>query len=205
MVYSWRWRAVKFCVGVSLASSMAGCSIYPLPQDVSRRNTYDIVEKVRCEAQDGLRAGLREVLGSDHPKHRFLTDTFIGYDFVFEITEDNNATKGQLEFDRPAFTKGSSFSLDLSASATLQRKNKRDFRIIERLDQLNKANCTIEATRKNWLYPITGAVGLDEIVRTYIRLEKLTSSKVRSPDPIEIGRASCRERVKDSTGGGSVY
>jgi hypothetical protein len=163
---------------------MAGCSTYPLPQDVSRRNTYDIVEKLRCEAQGGLRAGLKEVLGTHQTSHRFLTDTFVGYDFIFEITEDNNATAGKLEFDRPAFTKGSSFSLDFSASASLQRKNKRDFRIIESLAQLNKANCSADAGRKNWVYPITGAVGLDEVVQTYIRLEKLTSFKVRNNDPI---------------------
>ncbi len=42
------------------------------------------------------------------------------------------------------------------------------------LEKLNAANCTDIATRANWIYPITGAIGMGEVVRTYIRLEKLT-------------------------------
>jgi hypothetical protein len=175
----------QFAAVAIFAAGLAGCSTYPLPQDVSRKNTYDIVEKLRCEAQEGLRAGLVEVLGTHQTNHRFLTDTVIGYDFVFDIVEDNNASSGKLEFDRRAFRSGSSFGLDFSSLATLQRKNRRDFRIIESLSQLNKAKCSTDEARKNWVYPITGAVGLDEVVRTYIRLEKLTSFKVKGQnDPI---------------------
>ena len=34
---------------------LAGCSIYPLPQDTTSSLTYDIVAHVRCEARNGLR------------------------------------------------------------------------------------------------------------------------------------------------------
>jgi hypothetical protein len=42
---------------VSLSSSaflIMGCSIHPLPEDVARDNTYDIVQKIRCEGREAL-------------------------------------------------------------------------------------------------------------------------------------------------------
>ena len=140
--------------------------MHPLPEDFSRASTYDIVEKIRCEAREGLR--------DVKPDHPILKHTAIGYDFVFEIDEDNNATKGELNFASNGFTKGTSHALDFSGSATRKRKNKREFRIVETLEQLNKASCAEPTQRANWVYPIAGAIGIDEVVRTYIRLERLT-------------------------------
>jgi hypothetical protein len=140
--------------------------MHPLPYDVTRVSTFDIVEKIRCEAKQGL-----EGVPAGHP---ILKHTVIGYDFTFDITENNDLKTGALEFDRKGFRSGSSFSLDFAGSATRERKNKRQFRIVEGLDKLNAANCSETATRANWIYPITGAIGLGEVVRTYISLERLT-------------------------------
>lgn len=167
--------AGRVCVLALSMIAVAGCSIHPLPENVSRASTFDIVEKIRCEAREGLLQGFHDVLGEVRPHHRFLTDTYVGYDFEFDITEDNNATSGKLEFERPSFTKGNSFALDISASAKLQRSNKREFRILETLKQLYETDCFKDGTRANWLYPITGTIGINEIIRTYMRIEKLTS------------------------------
>src|SRR5262245_14766396 len=83
---------------VAAATAVSGCSMHPLPEDVSRKNTYDIVEKIRCEAAEGLRGVPR-----DHP---LLRNTYIGYDFNFNIEENNNlgvnapANRGDLVWSR---------------------------------------------------------------------------------------------------------
>ena len=155
---------------ISLAAAFAvgftACSMHPLPDDVTRVSTFDIVQKIRCEAKEGLREAKHN--------HLILKNTAIGYDFTFEIDEDNNATKGALNFDRPGFRKDSNTSWDFTGSSSRKRRNKREFRIVERLEKLNAAECSEAATRANWIYPIAGAIGMDEVVRTYIKLEELT-------------------------------
>ena len=140
-----------------VATGLVACSMHPLPYDVSRVSTYDIVEKLRCEAKEGLRG-----VPYDHP---ILKHTVIGYDLTFDITEDNNLNNDALNFNRKGFTDGSHFDLDFAGSATRKRENKRQFRILESLQRLNAADCSDTATRANWIYPITGAIGLDEVLK----------------------------------------
>jgi hypothetical protein len=141
--------------------------MHPLPEDVSRKNTFDIVEKIRCEAK----AGLREVpIG-----HPFLDHTAIGYDFRFDITEQNDATAGQLSFtDQGHRGPNSKLTLNFNGSATRKRQNTRQFRVVESLAALKKLVCPDGPKRPNWVYPIAGRIGMDELVITYIRLERLT-------------------------------
>lgn len=155
----------------ALAVGFTACSMHPLPEDVTGVSTYDIVEKIRCEAAEGLQA----VLAQNTPREdveKIITDGVIGYDFSFEIDEDNNATKGQLKFVRPGFRKGSQTTWDLTGSSTRKRKNKREFRIVETLEGLRKKeDCEEGRRRANWVYPITGAIGVDEVIHTYVNLE----------------------------------
>ena len=108
--------------GVLDASAPRGSSLEYRP--------YDIVEKIRCEAKHGL-----DGIPLGHP---ILKHTAIGYDFTFEMTEKNDLTNGALQFDRKGFRTGSNFGLDFSGSATRERKNKRQFRIVESLEKLNR-------------------------------------------------------------------
>jgi hypothetical protein len=111
--------------------------------------------------------------------HEFLKGTYIGYDFDFDITEVNNAgtlgDRGKLTFTktRPS----GSLTLDLEGAAAMERAAQRTFRIIESLEKLLTADCSREGTRANLLYPITGTIGMNEIVRTYVGLERLTTLK----------------------------
>ena len=170
-----RSRATGSAIGLALALSVSGCSVHPLPDDLSPASTVDIVKRIRCEAWEGM-TGFR-------PHEREKVDkiigaTKIGYDVVFSITEQNAAGGGKLEFDRPSFKgKGNGFSLDLSASADASRTNKRSFRFVDKLSELKtegEKSCRGPATAANLLYPITGATGMGELVRTYIKLEILT-------------------------------
>ena len=143
-----------------------GCSTHPLPEDVSRKSTFDIVQKLRCEAKAGL---------SGFESLTFLPHTFIGYDFTFTMTEDDNANSGLLEFKH--LIGGGSFALELNGGLEKKRSNMREFRVIESLVQLLAAECNGITPAVNLMYPITGHVGIDEVVRTYLSIEKLTNLK----------------------------
>jgi hypothetical protein len=169
-----RGRRTVVASVAALAVGGTACSMHPLPEDVSRANTFDIVEKIRCEAKAGL--------GGIPDGHKFLEETAIGYDFKFDITEENNADAGQLKLERQGFRPNSKLTLDFGASATRTRQNTRQFRIVESLAKLKKANCPDGPKRPNWIYPIAGRVGIDELVITYIRLERLTRLAKRDPE-----------------------
>jgi|SoiMethySBSTD1v2_1073268.scaffolds.fasta_scaffold48037_2 hypothetical protein len=149
-----------------------GCSMHPLPEDVSRKDTYDIVRKIRCEAAEGLsKFNLEDLI---------IVNTFIGYDFDFDITEKNNlgtdGARGTLTLEQKLLSPSGTFKLDVKPVAERSRQTQRTFRLIESLKDLKKLDykkcAPIEA---NWAYPITGSIGINEVVETYIGLEKLTN------------------------------
>jgi len=176
-------RAAGGCVVLFLLP-LLGCSIHPLPGDIPRVATIDIVERIRCEAKAGLISVLREDPRTQKLDARILAGTKIGYDFHFDITETNNDgvhdKPGALTLEKLR-KNGDSFSLGLTGSSERTRQNVRRFRIIEDLKDLNNASCSPEATQANWLYPITGNTGMDEVVRTFVKIERLAD--LRS-DPI---------------------
>jgi hypothetical protein len=144
--------------------------MHPLPGDFSRKSTYEIVEKIRCEGAEAIRG-----IPQDHP---FLRTAFIGYDFDFNITETNDIVgatsggRGKLTFtDKHKATS----KIEVEAAAERERKAQRTFRIIESLQQLRTADCSSEKARENWVHPVTGSIGMYEIVRTYVGLERLTT------------------------------
>src|SRR5262245_65512090 len=86
---------------VCLAPFALGCSIHPLPDDVTRSATNAIVQQVRCEAKAAvLEYGDR------------LGNAGIAYEFEFDVTEHDNGS-GNFTLSHP-FSKGV-FSLTGSA------------------------------------------------------------------------------------------
>src|SRR5215470_8480165 len=147
-----------------LVTPLLGCSMHPLPEDVSRKNTYDIVKKIRCEAAEGLRA-----YAANDP---IVVNTFIGYDFDFDITENNslgtNGARGIVSLEQKLLSPSASFKLDVKPYAEASRETHRTFRIIESLKvlkRLDEQQCS--PTQANWAFPITGAIGINEVVETY--------------------------------------
>src|SRR5262249_5382642 len=67
----------------------------------------------------------------------------------------------------------------------LERQNVRTFQIIEDLAELKKAKCSGEPPAANPAYPITGAIGMDEVVRTFVKLDKLTAFRMGQFDKKE--------------------
>jgi hypothetical protein len=172
MVYSLHLHQAICCA--ILAVLLPGCSIYPLPGDIPRVPTSDIVERIRCEVQEGLRSFSSEDPATRKRVEHLIRGTKIGYEFTFTIAENNDAANGQLTFTEKRLT-GGTFTLDLIPSATLERKNTRAFHAIEALKRVGDVDCSPEATQANWAYPITGATGMAEVVRSYIRLQLLSA------------------------------
>jgi hypothetical protein len=46
---------IVLAAGVAIAWTVAGCSIHPVPEEVTGIDTLDIVKQIRCEARDTLR------------------------------------------------------------------------------------------------------------------------------------------------------
>ncbi len=67
---------------LALGLTVAGCSVHPLPEQVTGFDTVQIVAKVRCEVRDGLRSYVNGYLSSpavmqDFPRGKELADRLI--------------------------------------------------------------------------------------------------------------------------------
>jgi hypothetical protein len=148
--------------------------MHPLPDDVTRTSTVDIVKSIRCEALAGIESLTPEERSLAAP---VIKATKIGFDFQFNITETNGAN-GDPQNNLLSFAKGSKLSSVLKGSADLSRTNLRQFTVIDDLPDLlkpeSRAMCANRTSRANWAYPIGGTVGMDEVVRTYLKLEILS-------------------------------
>jgi hypothetical protein len=168
-------RAAHLGIAAILAGVLTACSVHPLPEDVARVSTYDIVERIRCEAQEALRT----FPPGDAHARKIIENTQIGYDFYFVISESNSVS-GDLELKRTTLAGDEPFTLNLSMDNSVSRANTRTFRLLDSLADIDKADCSAQTVRANKIYPITGATGMGEVVRTYIRLEKLTDLTQRN-------------------------
>jgi hypothetical protein len=146
-------------MGIFVAPVLAGCSTFPIPDDVTRKSTYDIVEQIRCEAK-------RAVV--DYGQQ--LKNAAIAYEFQFHITETNDSSASAT--GSIPFVNGGSFGLGANAGLSLTRDTMRDFKVVDSFEQLRKTNCSREFLEKNWVYPIAGDIGVYEVVATFIKLQE---------------------------------
>ncbi|HEX2553549.1 MAG TPA: hypothetical protein VHL98_07610 [Microvirga sp.] len=127
------------------------------------------------------------------PQGRTLLSNYaqgaIAYSFTFDITETNNAG-ASLGFADPILRgllpRGSA-SLGLSASHNRERQNTRNFRMVDVARDIvtsyDDEHCTARAP-ENWHYPITGSIGLDELVRTFYRLNESGKLSAEGANPV---------------------
>jgi hypothetical protein len=189
---------------------VAGCSIHPLPDDVTGLKTSEIVRRIRCEARDGVRKKIAEWLiyrgSQDDPVAAQLgpiiyndpraLDTFkqdqrklkpttlkyinyfaksvISYNFTFDMTELNNLD-ATADFTKVFKSTNSIDTLALGAGLDRSRENVRTFTISDSFSvlvyQLNASTYCDGATHDpNFIYPITGKVGIDEMIDTFVDL-----------------------------------
>ena len=216
----WALAAAAFALG--------GCSIHPIPDDVSRYSTAEIVRNVRCEAKDAVRERIREELYERHiydvnpeevlrnrvyfervrrrdpilaARFKAFGISTITYEFEFEITEDNN-TSGDATFTLP-FAAGGKFSLLLEGQFDKKRYGKRTFVTVETFADLVKLDCKgwVQPDR-NMAYPLTGSIGIGKVINTFINI-----STMGSLDPSRLGdEKSFTDLIKFTTvvGGSST-
>src|SRR5689334_1171285 len=122
-------RSIQSIAIACLAPILANCSIHPLIDDVTRTTTYDIVEKIRCEAKEAVK---RYGQG-------LTSNATIAYEFTFDILETNNAS-GSATWSIP-FLSGGDFSVTANANADRQRHAIRNFKIVDTFDELRAAKC----------------------------------------------------------------
>lgn len=190
---------------------ISGCAIHPAPENYSGRYTLNIVQSIRCEARDGFRQYLVNLL-SDKDDERFKdqsskdalaflkTNDDLGkfrklplnasvqkllvrfdhgsiiYDFRFLMTENNNNSL-VTTLEDPLRT--GLLSVAVGAGTNLQRQNQRTFRVVDLFAEFftddmqkrcSKAGLADGRFKSNMLYPITGKIGLGDVIWTYMTL-----------------------------------
>ncbi|WP_156375813.1 hypothetical protein [Methylobacterium sp. Leaf125] len=109
-------------------------------------------------------------------------DAAIAAEFIFDMTEINNA-EGGIDFLGPVG--GGIFSAGLSASATLNRNNQRTINTIDSFEPLitffdsqycNYPDTVVDPNRSandgNIVYPITGSLRLQEMIGSFLNLNQ---------------------------------
>lgn len=151
---------IYFLVLLFLSLMMAGCSIYPQVEDYSRATGPDIAHKIKCET----RAAILELI-PDQNDYRLRT--VIAYSFYFQITETDDATiSGNYVVPIHLGT----FTLGYKAGKELQRESIQQFYLSYTFQNLVNMDDCYGPNARNYIYPITGNIGIIKLLRVYLRL-----------------------------------
>lgn len=149
-----------------VAFILCGCSVHPLPEQVTRKSTLAIVTAIRCEARDAI---------LEYARSPVFDNGAIGYIFDFDISEHNMVGT---DFTMKSIFGGGEFNLNLSgANVDLLRDAHRRFTVVDTFGELKRADCSDEVRRSRFKYPIAGSIGLHEVIGTFMGLDQLGHSK----------------------------
>jgi hypothetical protein len=102
---------------------------------------------------------------------KLFYDTGVAYNFDFDITENNNLST-DINFLKPLTN--SSFTLGINAGANRKRDNHRIFTVTDTfsylLTKVPEEYCNGFIAEANYIYPITGRIGVDKVVHDFINL-----------------------------------
>lgn len=209
-------RIRAFCLSTALALFVGACSIHPIPDNVTAYRTEDIVRNVRCEAKATVRYRIEEALyefpalrtiagdevliGSHFArirkvaprlaaKIRSYMGSSIAYEFEFTIDEANDK-EGSVGFGIPFLSGG---TLDFGGGGSLKklREGKRTVKTEETFADLVKLPCPKDFSKPdpNIAYPMTGSIGMERIMNTFINLAELGGGKDTFTDVITFTTA----------------
>lgn len=147
-----------------------GCSIHPLQEGVTGVSTVDIVHKVRCEAKAAIAR-------YDHLSE--FDKAAIAYNFTFAVTENNDGTAGA-DFSLPI--PAGTVKVAFSAGDKKQRKGQRSFKLADSFKELRQLRCGDVIIKESRRYPITGVIGLDEVVANFLHVARLAQPKGKLSD-----------------------
>lgn len=134
----------------------------------------DVNKKIA--AQPGITTASKSLTESEQ-KLLLLADVAIAYDFDFNITEQNSK-EGAVAFKIP-FTSPAAFDLSGGASLRLTRQGQRQFKAGEKWGSLlTKKVCDdLETRSRNALYPISGSMGLDKLIASFVNISRQGGAK----------------------------
>jgi hypothetical protein len=159
----------------AIAPALAGCSTFPRVDDVTRKSTLAIVHQIRCEARAAV---LKFAYNSDDYYRSPInyTTASIAWDFTFDIHEDNNAS-ADATWGLP-YTLGGMFSVTAKGQFDRTRKTFQNFKLKDTFEELYNTNCDkVTPQPENLVYPISGEIGVYEVVKTFILLQQLDNYK----------------------------
>ena len=143
------------------------------------------------EAQRGQPLKFNPLLLHDNELRGFYNryiNTGIAYEFNFDITEKNEAAAAA---DPVKLITNGTVGIGVDGSSKLSRQNIRRFVISDNFgDLLTSPELTCEPTEyraDNPIYPITGTVGLGELIHTFIDL-----NESRTLQPLDASKAASR-------------
>lgn len=185
-------------VGCIFAAGLGGCSLHPIPDDVSPFSTEQIVRYGRCEMRaeildymvenriipetytaDGIRSQIKVATAKlkankaswEEKQLLRLAKVAAVYSFDFDIKE-HNRTGASAGFRLPWATR----VLDVEGAAALDltRQGSRVFGAEVRWEELITSNlCDGRPWQRsgNFVYPLTGSTGVGRTVRTFIDID----------------------------------
>ena len=192
-------------VGCIFAAGLGGCSLYPIPDDVSPFSTEQIARFGRCEMrsailahinggtipsafiEDEIRGQIKAAKKREKEKKRLsdpelrllrLAKVAVVYSFDFNITE-HNRTAADAGFRLPWLT---SNVVDVGATGALDltRQGTRVFGAeFSWEDLINDTKLCAEPWRRpgNFVYPLTGSIGVGRVVETFIDIDEQGGAK----------------------------
>ena len=134
----------------------------------------DLAAKLKTRLGGTWPAAIRATLtpGEQGFYDRYV-QTGIAFDFSFDITEDDTA--GGIADPIRLITNGTA-GVGLSASGDYRRNNLRHFIVSDTFQDLlqnEKLNCGREYRYSNYAYPISGSIGMAELIDTFVDLNEL--------------------------------
>ncbi len=182
----------------------AGCSVYPIPDDVSFFRTESIVRFSRCEMRTAILNHLadRKIISNANDEQEIkskigyvlnkedksklnggdkdllkLTKVAAVYTFDFDVVERNNAAAAAV-FKLPWLTE--SLSAGVDGGVDLTRHGSRVFGTEDNWGDLmrdEKICKNAYQPSSNIIYPLTGSIGVGNVVKTFIDIDEQGGAK----------------------------
>jgi hypothetical protein len=160
-----------------------------LTQWLMSLNEYDpVAYKLGVEFDNGTRPlnTFRDSLFRGQVKTIIQTfeNSAIAYDFAFDMTEINNLD-ATLDLLKPI--RHATGTAALTAGIDRTRENIRSFTITDTFAKLltntQDSYCNMPTDEKNYVYPITGNIGIGEMIHTFVVLSLFSNLSAKSGPP----------------------
>jgi hypothetical protein len=168
-----RWIGLSIA---AIAPMLIGCAAAPRVDDVTRKSTVSIVKQIRCEARQAV-LDYAYHYKDPSPLNIDYKTASIAYAFTFDITEENKAG-ADATWRLPYTLGGDFFQLFANGHFDRNRFTHRTFRIIDTFEELYNTRCDDAAPQlANLIYPISGEIGMYEVVKNFIKMQQIANPK----------------------------